>query len=151
MLKHVILMAGLSFSVNCAAWEMPAIPSLKVQYENAKIEELTEFFEKDPYFAGKLVNVDIFGKKVTVDRTREPSATPKGTPPPQSSVIGITDILNGLSAESKAQVGVNVERKWNDQGVLIMEKWGIVVGGEAKIKKEELTPPKEGKTTGEEQ
>jgi hypothetical protein len=149
MLKRVILTTSLLSSIHSFAWEMPAIPSLKEQYENAKIDELTEFFESDPYFAGKLVSVDIFGKKVTVDRTREPNATPKGTPPPQLSVIGITDILNGLSAESKAQVGVNVERKWNDQGVLIMEKWGIVVGGEAKIKKEELTPPKEGKTTGE--
>lgn len=153
MLKRLVITAAIGFTgipVNALAWEA-AIPSLKDQYENAKIEELTTYFQNEPYFAGKIVNIDMFGKKVTVDRTREPNTTPPGTPPPSAAGIGITDILNGLSAETKANVGIDVHRKWNDQGVLVEEKWGIVVGGEYKVKKEALAPVKEGKTTGEEQ
>jgi hypothetical protein len=137
-----------SISVSASAWEMPPIPSLKQQYEDAKIMEVTAIFENDPYFAGKVVNVEMFGRKISVDRTREPNTTPPGTPPPAAggALASLTDVLNGLEAGAKGEVQINVERKWTDNGVLIHEKWGIVVGGQYNVKKEKTAPDKDGKT-----
>jgi hypothetical protein len=150
-MKKLIMSAMLFASpLPGAAWDL-SFPSLQEQYEAAKIDEVTQIFQNDPYFAGKIVNIEMFGKKVAVDRTGEPNTTPPGTPPPSASgsLASLTEILDGLQAGAKGQVEINVERKWSESGVLQYEKWGIVVGGQYNVKKEKLAPEKEGKTTGE--
>lgn len=151
MLKKLLVTIAIGFSSTSMAFEWPEVPSLKDQFELAEIEVVVDYFEKEPYFAGKTVNIEMHGRTVVVDRTKEPNTTPPGTPPPSgSAMIPVTDILNGLQAGAKGNVGINVERKWTDNGVLIYEKWGIVVGGEYKIEKQPLSNPKNEKTTGEE-
>lgn len=150
MIKKLMLFTALATQA-AHAFEFPPIPSLQEQYENAKINEVTDIFQNDDYFAGKLVNIEMFGKNIVVDRRKEPSNTPPGTPPPAvgSPLSTLTEVLDGLNAEAKGKVEINVERKWSEGGVLLYEKWGIVVGGQYNVAKEKLTPDKEGKTTGE--
>lgn len=138
-------------STQVSAFDFPPIPSLKEQYEQAKIDEVTTIFQDDPYFAGKTVNIEMFGQKITVDRSGEANKTVPGTPPPKvgSPLASLTEVLDGIEAGAKGQVEINVERKWSEGGVLLYEKWGIIVGGQYNVKKEKTVPEKEGKQTGE--
>lgn len=146
MIKTLLFSALLGVSANALAWEFPAVPSLQEQYETAKIEEITQIFQTDPYFAGKVVNIEIFGKRVAVDRRGEPASTSRAPAP--GGLASLTDVLDGLDAGAKGKVEVDVTRQWHDNGQMKEEKWRIVIQGEYNVSKEKpATTQKEDKQT----
>lgn len=143
-----IFLSALLLSSPALSWDVPPIPSLQEQYEQARIDEVVSIFAADPYFAGKSVDIQMFGKRVAVDRKGEapvPGASPKG------GLASLTEVLDGLDAGAKGKVDIEVNREWYENGALRLEKWHIVINGQYNIKKEALTPPKEEKGTGEAQ
>jgi hypothetical protein len=130
------------------AWDFPAVPSLQEQYESAKIQEVVDIFQSDPYFAGKLVDITMFGKRVAVDRRGEPASTSRAPAP--GGLASLTEVLDGLDAGAKGKVEVDVSRSWHDNGQMKEEKWKIVIQGEYQVSKEKpASNPKEEKQTGE--
>lgn len=130
------------------AWDFPEIPSLQQQYEQAKIDELTTIFQTDPYFAGKIVEIHIFDRRIAVDRRREPATGAQA--PSAGGLASITDVLDGLDAGAKGKVEVDVTRQWHDNGQMKEEKWKIVIQGEYNVSKEKpASTQKENKQTGE--
>lgn len=129
------------------AWDFE-IPSLQEQYEAAKIDEVTAIFENDPYFAGKLVDIQMFGKRVSVDRRNE-RPTNAAAPSP-GGLASLTDVLDGLDAGAKGKVEVDVTRQWHDNGLMKEEKWHIVIQGQYNVSKEKpASDRKQDKETGE--
>jgi hypothetical protein len=145
MIKPLLFLAFLSS--NCAhAFEFPPIPSLKEQYENAKLDEVIEYFETDPFYAGKTVTIDMFGRRIPVDRTTQAPNPNAPTP----SLGRLDGILNGLDAGVRGEVDIRVRREWHDNGLIKSEDWHITLGAGATITKEAKLEP-EKKTTGAEQ
>jgi hypothetical protein len=124
------------------------IPSLKEQYENAKIDEVKAVFETDPYFAGKLIEINMFDRRVAVDRRAEPASGARAPAP--GGLASLTDVLDGLDAGAKGKVEVDVTRSWHDNGQMKEEKWKIVIQGEYNVSKEKPAgEQKQDKQTGE--
>lgn len=117
-------------------------PSLQEQYEQAKIEEVTQTFREDPFYAGKIVDIQMYGKRITVDRKREPVSPAAKAP---SNLSTLTQVLDGLDASAKASLQVEVTRQFYDSGLLKEERWNIVINGQYNVSKEALAPDKENK------
>jgi hypothetical protein len=146
--SFVLLSTPLLATEPVKTWDFSTFPSLQEQYETAKLNELSNVIQTEPYFAGKLVDITVFGKRVAIDRRGENNPHPGGSPP-NSGIGALTDFLNGIDAAAKADLEIGVSREWYETGILKEERWNIVIHGSYHISKEELKPDKEDKKTGE--
>jgi len=97
------------------------------KYQTEKFDAMLSELKTHEYFAGTLVSIQFRGEAYSVDRRSEtPKRTP-GNPPPRLETLG--SLLGGLSASTRGQLKINVQREFNDNGTLKSESWTIEVGG----------------------
>jgi len=96
-------------------------------YQTRKFAGLLDEVNTHEYFAGTIVNLEFRGKAYTVDRRQEKMKRTPGNPPPRLESLG--SLLGGLSASTRGQLKVNVDREYYENGTLKSEHWSIEVGG----------------------
>lgn len=97
------------------------------KYQTEKFQGLMTELKTHEYFAGTLVSIQFRGEAYAVDRRAEtPKRTP-GNPPPRLETLG--SLLGGLSASTRGQIKINVDRQYYDNGTLKSETWTIEAGG----------------------
>lgn len=89
---------------------------------NAVLNEI----KTSPDFAGTLSELTFKGQLYAVDRRAEKMRTP-GNPPPRLETLG--SLLGGLSASTRGQIHINVNREYYENGTLKSETWTIDAGG----------------------
>lgn len=139
----VAIMTAAAAPTASMAFDFPGAPvgSLQEQWESAKFEEMKTHLETDDYFAGKFVELHLFGKTAYIDRRAQP---PKPAAEPNMGLLN--SVLDGIDAGARTQLEIDVSREWHEDGQLKSEKWKIVAGTSVLIKKP-VEPPK--KETGE--
>lgn len=124
-MKYFVFAVALLASTAWAGepWELE-IPSLEEQVEQAQLAQLDQVVEiarTDPEYAGMLFEVKYKGQLYkAVDRRGEPQRSP-GNPPARNDRM--LSFLNGLSAEARAQVQVQVNITYNKDGTVANENW----------------------------
>lgn len=97
------------------------------KYQTERFQAMLVELKSHEYFAGTLVSIQFRGEAYTVDRRMEtPKRTP-GNPPPRLETLG--SLLGGLSASTRGQIKINVDRQYYDNGTLKSETWTIEAGG----------------------
>jgi hypothetical protein len=97
------------------------------KYQTEKFDAMLSELKSHEYFAGTLVSIQFRGESFTVDRRMEtPKRTP-GNPPPRLETLG--SLLGGLSASTRGQLKINVQRTFDENGIVKSESWTIEVGG----------------------
>lgn len=148
-MKNVIVpvLLALSSTPVSAQWGIGEIPSLEQQMEHVKNDEFDKVVstvESEDYFAGKLVEINLYGRQRVVDRRSEPMRPSKGG---GKDLEALNSVLNGIGAEGRGSLEIDVTREWHENGELKLEKWKIKAGYQVAIEKKVDTKPP--KATGE--
>ncbi len=97
------------------------------EYQTQRFADLLAELKTHEYFAGSVVNLQFRGQVYAVDRrTETPKRTP-GNPPPRMESLG--SLLGNLSASTRGELKINVNREYNDNGTIKSENWNIQIGG----------------------
>jgi hypothetical protein len=96
-------------------------------YQTRKFAQLLDELNTHEYFAGTLTSLQFRGQSYAVDRRQEKMKRTPGNPPPRLETLG--SLLGGLSASTRGQIKINVDRQYYENGTLKSETWTIEAGG----------------------